>query len=251
MLLAGKNAVIYGGAGNIGGAVARAFAREGAQVFLVGRTASTLDAVAEEIRGAGGKAETAVADAMDEQSVAAHADAVVAAAGSLDITLNVINHGDVQGTPLVEMSIADVEAPVLNGLRTNLVTVKAAARHMIRQRSGVMLFFGGEGDPLRDYDLGGLQIGFQAIEALRRQLAAELGRHGIRTVSLQTSGIVDSIPADMEGAAEIVDGINASTLLGRAATLADVGNAAVFAASDWGRTLTGTKVNISCGSMYD
>jgi NAD(P)-dependent dehydrogenase (short-subunit alcohol dehydrogenase family) len=59
VLLAGKNAVIYGGGGSIGGAVARAFAREGARVFLAGRTLSTLEAVAEEIRSAGGAAETA------------------------------------------------------------------------------------------------------------------------------------------------------------------------------------------------
>jgi NAD(P)-dependent dehydrogenase (short-subunit alcohol dehydrogenase family) len=251
MLLEGKNAVVYGGGGQVGSAVAHAFAAEGARVFLAGRTAARLDAVADEIRAAGGSAAAAVVDALDEAAVAAHAAAVVASAGSLDITLNVIAHGDVQGTPLVEMPLVDFEAPVVTGLRTNFITTKAAAPHMIRQGSGVMLFFGGEGDPVRDYHLGGLQIGFQAIEALRRQLAAELGRHGIRTVSLQTSGIVDTIPSDMEGAAAIVDGITASTLLGRAATRADVGRAAVFAASDWARTLTGTKVNISCGSMYD
>ena len=55
MLLEGKNAVVYGGGGKIGGAVARAFAREGATVHLAGRTAAPLDAVAGEIRAAGGE----------------------------------------------------------------------------------------------------------------------------------------------------------------------------------------------------
>jgi 3-oxoacyl-[acyl-carrier protein] reductase len=45
--------------------------------------------------------------------------------------------------------------------------------------------------------------------------------------------------------------IEAQTLIGRAATLDDVGNAAVFAASDWGRTLTGAILNISCGALID
>ena len=76
MLLEGRNAVIYGGGGAIGGAVARAFAREGATVHLSGRTQETLDAVAEDIRSRGGVAETAVLDALDEEAVDAHADAM-------------------------------------------------------------------------------------------------------------------------------------------------------------------------------
>ena len=90
MLLQGKNAVIYGAGGAIGGAVARAFAREGANVFLAGRTLESLDEVAEEIRSAGGVAETAQVDALDEQAVDQLADAVGASAGGIDISFNVI-----------------------------------------------------------------------------------------------------------------------------------------------------------------
>lgn len=96
MLLDGKRAVIYGGGGAIGGAVARAFGREGAHVFLAGRTLATLEAVAADIRAAGGTADCAVVDALDEAAVDAHADAI----GPLDVSLNVIDYGDVQGTPL-------------------------------------------------------------------------------------------------------------------------------------------------------
>src|SRR3954454_709467 len=98
MLLQGKNAVVYGGGGSIGGAVARAFAREGAQVLLAGRTPATLEAVAGEIRATGGRAETAAVDALDERAVDAHAEAVVAEAGAIDVSFNAIGHGDVQGT---------------------------------------------------------------------------------------------------------------------------------------------------------
>ena len=87
MLLEHKNAVIYGGGGSIGGAVARAFAREGAGVFLAGRTESTLEEVADDIRAARGRVETAVVDALDEEAVDRHAEAVVTEAGSLDISL--------------------------------------------------------------------------------------------------------------------------------------------------------------------
>jgi NAD(P)-dependent dehydrogenase (short-subunit alcohol dehydrogenase family) len=251
VLLENKVAVVYGGAGAIGSAVARAFAREGATVHLAGRTRSTLDAVAEKIRAAGGRAETAEVDAYDEQAVDAHADAVVAASGSLDISMNVVPHGDVQGTPLVEMAVDDFLAPVLNGLRTTFLTARAAARHMVPRKSGVILVFGGYGDPARDYFLGGLQVGFQALDSLRRQFAVELGRHGVRALTLQTGGVPETIPEGFEGRAEIVAGIVGSTVLGRAATFDDVGNVAAFAASDWARTMTGTALNITAGAEID
>ena len=250
MLLENKRAVIYGGGGAIGGAVAEAFAREGARVHLAGRTLERLEAVAERVRSAGGAAETAVVDALDEGAVEAHADAVATRFGSLDVSFNLISHGDVQGTALAEMSLADFERPVITAVRTMFVTTRAAARHMMRQRSGVILVFGGYGDPPRNHHLGGLQVAFQAQEALRRNLSAELGPHGIRVVTLQTSGIPEVI-ASTEFRERIEGQIAAGTLLGRAATLADVGNAAVFAASDWAASMTATKLNISGGSFLD
>jgi 3-oxoacyl-[acyl-carrier protein] reductase len=251
VLLEDRNAVIYGGAGSIRSAVARAFAREGATVHLAGRTPESLDAVADEIRKAGGRAQTAVVDGLDEAAVDAHADAVAASAGSLDISFNLISHGDVQGTPLAEMALADFERPVRNAVRTMFLTARAAARHMIRQRSGVILVFGGYGDPLRDYSLGGLQVAFQAQEALKRNLAAELGPHGIRVLTLQTAGIPESIVAGSDLRDAVTEATVARTMTGRAATLEDVGNAAVFAASDWSATMTATKLNITAGAYVD
>jgi 3-oxoacyl-[acyl-carrier protein] reductase len=254
MLLHDRNAVIYGGGGSIGGAVARAFAREGARVFLAGRTLAAPDAVAADIRSAGGTAETAEVDALDERSVDEHAAAMVAAAGSLDISMNVIAHPYTHGLALAEMSADDFMAPVEVAARTTFITARAAARHMIPRRSGVILAFGGPGDrsaPNRDYFLGGTQVAFDAIETMRRQLAVELGPHGIRVVTLASGGVPDSLPDGVDATGTIAKMIEDQTLLGRAATLEDVGNAAVFAASDWGRTLTAAIVNVSCGALID
>jgi 3-oxoacyl-[acyl-carrier protein] reductase len=251
MLLDGRNAVVYGAGGSIGGASARAFAREGAKVFLAGRTGSTLDRLADEIRAAGGAAETAVVDALDERSVDEHAAAVVERAGSIDISFNLISHGDVQGTPMTEMSLDDYTRPVFNAVRTLFLTSLAAARKVKRQRSGVILVFGGEGDPVRDYYIGGVQVAFTAVEAMRRQLSAELGRHGIRVVTLRTGGVPESIPEGMDGREAIVAGIESETMLGRAATLEDVGNVAAFVASDQARTMTAATVNVSAGALVD
>jgi 3-oxoacyl-[acyl-carrier protein] reductase len=251
MLLDGRNAIIYGGAGSIGAAVARAFAREGARVFLAGRTRATLEAVADEIRAAGGTAETAQLDALDEAAVDEHADAVAAAAGGIDVSLNVIQHGDAQGTPMAQMRLEDYLRPVSTAVSTTFLTTRAAARHMVGQGSGVILLFGGSGDPLRDHYLGGLQTAFHALEAMRRQLASELGPHGVRVVTLRTGGVPESLSQEFGGRVAIAEGIAKQTMLGRAATLEDVGNAAVFAASDWGRTMTAATLNISCGALTD
>ena len=254
MLLENKNAVIYGGAGSIGGAVARAFAGEGARVFLAGRTATTLDQVAGEIRSAGGAAETAVVDALDEDAVDRHADAVAAEAGRIDISFNLITHPHTHGTPLAEMDVDDFMAPVQTAARTTFLTARAAARHMIKQRSGVILAFGGPGDrsgPMRDYYLGGTQVAFDAIETIRRQLAGELGEHRVRVVTLASGGVPESLPEGFEGRQEIVDLIEGQTMLGRAATLEDVGNAAAFAASEKARAMTAAIVNVSAGALVD
>lgn len=249
MLLDGKNAIIYGAGGAIGGAMARAFAAQGARVFLAGRTRATLEKVAAQIREAGGHAETAEVDAMDEAAVDAHADAV----GTIDISVNVTATYDVQGTPMAEMSVDDYLAPVTLPVRSRFLTSRAAARHMIPRRSGVIIFFGGEGDRSihRKYHLGGLVAGFTAVEAMRRQLAGELGPHGIRVITLVTGGVPESLPADFAGRDELIADLTEPTALGRTATLADVGNAAVFAASDWAAALTGATLNVSCGAILD
>jgi 3-oxoacyl-[acyl-carrier protein] reductase len=236
MLLTGKNAVVYGGAGSIGGAVARAFAREGANVFLAGRTAKTLQPVAEEIG-----AEWAVVDALDQAAVDAHADAI----GQIDISFNAISHNDVQGTPMAEMAVDDYLAPVVTAVRTSLITWQAAARH----GAGVILIFGGEGDPPRGYHLGGLQTAFHALEAMRRQFSTE--NRGVRVVTLRTGGVPESIPASFEGREALVKSLDESTLSGHSATLADVGNVAAFVASDQARTMTAATVNVSAGALLD
>jgi 3-oxoacyl-[acyl-carrier protein] reductase len=251
MLLKNKDAVIYGGGGSVGGAVAFAFAREGANVYLAGRTLESLEEVAKQIRSAGGAAETAQVDALDEQAVDEHADAVAASAGGIDISFNLISVGNVQGTPLAEMPLEDFERPVMNAVRTQFLTSRAAARHMISRGSGVILFFGGYGDPVPDYYIGGFQIALGAIDSLRRQLASELGKHGIRAVTLQTGGVPETIPQSFDRREEITEGIVDSTMLGRAATLEDVGNVAAIAASDLARTMTATALNNSCGAIVD
>ena len=136
MLLQNKNAVIYGGGGAIGGAVARAFAREGAKVFLAGRTLAKLDAVAREISAAGGAVETAQVDALDEQTVEKHLEAVIGRAARIDISFNAVGFNEIQGIPLIDLSFEDFIFPITGWSTTVFLTSRAAARRMVRQGTG-------------------------------------------------------------------------------------------------------------------
>jgi NAD(P)-dependent dehydrogenase (short-subunit alcohol dehydrogenase family) len=253
VLLEGKNAVIYGGGGSIGGAVARAFGREGARVFLAGRTPQTLDAIADEIRLAGAAAETAEVDALDERAVDEHAD-TIAVEGGIDISFNLIAHPYTHQVPFQEMEADDFLAPVEVAVRTTFLTARAAARQMIPKRSGAILAFGGSGDrsgPIRDYYLGGTQVAFDAIETMRRQFSVELGPHGVRFVTLESGGVPETLPEGMDEREKIAEMIEGQSLLGRAATLEEIGNVAAFVASDRARSMTAATVNVSAGSLID
>jgi len=249
MLLENKVAIIYGAGGSIGGAAARAFAREGARVFLAGRTKTSLDKVAGGIRAMGGTAETFTVDALDENAVNYFVDTVVEQAGQIDISFNVISYGDIQ-KPLMDLSVEEFMQPILNAMRTQFLTTKAAVRHMSQRGTGVIMHFGG-GGPQTLPGLGGFEVALDAIEGLRRQWAIEFGKQGIRVITMKTGGIVDTIPEGTPGRNEIVDSIQQAAMLNRLATLEDVGNVAAFVASDHARTMTSTEINISCGAIMD
>ncbi len=192
MLLGNKNAVIYGAGGSIGGAVARTFAREGARVFLAGRTRDALGQVAKDIAAGGGQAEVAEVDALDERAVDEHAQAMAAHAGSIDVSVNLVSRGDVQGTALAEMATADFLRPVTTGITANFITARAAARHMIRQGSGVILALD-SGSAHASPMMGGTGPADAAIDTLIRNLALEAGPHGVRALGIWAAGIPDTL----------------------------------------------------------
>ncbi len=260
LLLERKNAVIYGGAGSVGAAVARAFAREGARVFLAGRTRATLDQVAEELSSSGGSVETAEVDALDQRAVDEHADAVAERAGGIDVSFNAISHGDVHGVPLLELSLEDFARPITVAVRSQFLTTRAAARHMTRQGSGVIMAITATTARPALPEIGGTGVTFDAIESQCRQWARELGPHGVRVVWLQTTGLPEALadavypaygtgPADGMTRAELIAWMRRSTQLDRLTSLAELGDAAAFLASDHAAAMTATGVNLTCGHV--
>lgn len=248
-LLQGKTALIYGAGGAIGGAVSRSFAAEGATVYLAGRTESRLEKVARDIRDDGGRAETAVVDALDEEQVDAFVDAAAKKSKRIDISFNAISFGDIQ-QPLMEIDVNDFTQPITLATRTHFLTTRAAAGHMLKQKSGVVLMFGGSG-PQTVAGLGGFKVALDAMEGLRRQWALELGRYGVRVVTMVSGGIIETIPWQVEGREEIVVEIAKAAHLNRTATLADVGNVASFIASDKAGAITDATINLSSGAIVD
>jgi 3-oxoacyl-[acyl-carrier protein] reductase len=242
MLLQDKTAIVYGAAGPVGAAVAGAFAREGARVVLAGRTQQTLARVANQIRDAGGAAQTAVVDVT--AAMRAHAAEAAAASGSIDIAFNAISNDDLQGIRLLDMDLSDFARPVSKAIAAHFTIATVTARHM-QGGGGVILAMGGgrEAIPL----LGGSHVAWSALAGLCRQLAAELGPHGIRVAWLLSPGSPDP------GAATPGDGDPPAggALIGRRPSYQEVANAAVFAASDWAATMTAAEINLTGGAVID
>src|SRR5262245_27269197 len=141
MMLTNKVAVVYGAAGGVGGAVARGFAREGATVFLTGRQRAPVEAVADDIVAAGGSAEAAEVNALDEQAVDRHLQSVIDKAGRVDISFNAvaIPNAGIVGVPLVDLEAEQFALAITTYLTSYLLTARLAARRMIPKKSGVIM----------------------------------------------------------------------------------------------------------------
>jgi NAD(P)-dependent dehydrogenase (short-subunit alcohol dehydrogenase family) len=262
MLLEDKVAVIHGAGGAIGGAVARSFAREGARVFLCGRDARRLDAVAAAIADVGGDAETALVDALDEQAVGEHLDAVVARAGAIDVALNATGPGPArERTPLARMDVGAFAEPIAFYTRANFITATAAARHMADRGAGVIVTLTALPARLPAPMIGGAAPAWAAVEAFSRSLALELGPAGIRVVCLRAHAIPETptIAANFASAARAAGvspeqfraRLEHGTLLKRLPALAEIADTAAFVASDGAGALTASVVNLSAGALAD
>ena len=248
MLLENKNAVVYGAAGAIGGAVARAYADAGARLFLAGRTLETLEKVAADIRASGGTATAARVDAMDKAAVDAHADHVAATAGSIDISFNAVAVDVVQDIPLTDISLEDFLAPVTGLCRTNFLTASAAARHMTAQGSGVIVMLTATAARESRHQMGGFSLACAAVEALTRSLAGEVGRRGVRVAGLRSNFTPETVPGVRD---EDLQQHFHDTLLGRLPRLAELAGTAVYLASPAAGAISGAMVNLSCGAIID
>ena len=262
-MLENKVAVIYGAGGAIGSAVARAFASDGANLFLTGRHLAPVELVAKDVASAGGLAEAAEVDALDEQAMDNHLQSVVEKAGRVDISLNAIGipNTKILGVPLIELDIEQFTLPVTTYTTSYFLTARLAASHMVPNRSGVIMtvtaLHSRTGIPL----VGGYGPAMAAKEALTRDLSAELAPAGIRVVGLRPQAMPDTptIKDAFEPRAKASgmtweqwkESLASRTHPRRLMTLEEVANMAVFLASDKASAMTGTTVNLTMGSLDD
>jgi NAD(P)-dependent dehydrogenase (short-subunit alcohol dehydrogenase family) len=256
-MLNNKVAVIYGAAGAIGGAVARAFASEGAKLFLTGHRLAPVEAVARDI----GSAEAAEVDALDERAVDEHLRSVIDKAGRVDISFNAIGISDVNvvGVPLAELDVEQFSLPIASYTTSYFLTARLAARHMIPNESGVIMNVTALPARTGTRLNGGYGPAMAAKEALTRDLSAELAPQGIRVVGLrphgipQTSTMQEVFDAKASGMTwdQFQEHLANSTHARRVMTLDEVANMAAFLASDRASGMTGTTVNLTMGSLDD
>lgn len=263
MLLQNKVAIVYGAAGAIGGAVARAFASEGATVFVTGRKKASVEVLAKEIQSAGGSAKAAELDALDEKAVDNHLQSVIDKAGRVDISFNAVGISDTEilGTPLVDIDVEQFSLAIATYTRSYFLAARLAARHMIKNKSGVIMTVTAYPARKGTRNNGGYGSAQAAKEALTRDLSTELAPHGIRVVSLRPHGMpetgtmrevfdINAKPAGMTW--EQFQGFLASTTHPRRVMrVEEVANMAVFMASDKASGMTGTIVNLTMGALDD
>ncbi len=263
VILQNKVAVIYGAGGGIGGAVARAFAREGAKLFLTGRRRVPVEAVASEVTSGGGRAEAAAVDALDEQAVDRHLQSVIDKAGRVDISFNAVGIPDTEilGVPLVELDVEQFTLPIMSYATSYFLTARAAARHMVATRSGVIMTVTSLLSRTGVALVGGYGPAQAAKEALTRGLSAELASHGVRVLGLRPQAMPETatIKEAFEPRAKASgmtweqwqEMLASRTHPRRLMTLAEMANVAVFMASDRASGMTGTIVNLTMGSLDD
>ena len=262
MLLENKVAVIYGAGGAIGSAVARAFGYEGARLFLTGRHLPRVEATANDIVSAGGCAETAEVDALDEQAVDTHLRTVIDKAGRIDISFTAIGIPNPKArVPLIELDVEQFSLPIATYTRSYFLTARLAARRMIANRSGVIMIVTSTPSRTGTPFVGGGGPAMAAAEALTRGLSAELAPQGVRVIGLRPQAMPDTrrIKESFESYAKasgmswerFQESLASRTHTHRLSTLEDLANMAVLAACDKASGITGSIVNLTMGSLDD
>lgn len=261
VLLSGKTAIVYGASGAVGGAVARAFAREGARVILSARRREPLDVVSKEIAERGGVVDVMTVDAMDPIAVQRHLDEVIHRYGPVTLMFNAISWDDMQGQALSEMPFDQYFAPIRNSLTTWFHTGTALAKHMAKHGGGAILGITANAGRQPFGGIGGFGVACAAVEHYLRQLAVENGPAQVRVCWVRSPGSPDA-PGVREAWQQYGDqkGLTLEEVhrefardvpLRQITPLAQIANAAVLFASDLAAGMTATMANATGGAQVD
>jgi NAD(P)-dependent dehydrogenase (short-subunit alcohol dehydrogenase family) len=245
--LEGRVALITGGGRGIGRAIARGYAREGADVAIVYvRHPEAAEAVVDELRALGRRSAAYPADTADAQAVRAVVDRVVEDFGRVDVLVN--NAGVLVRSPFLEMAPEDLDRVVAVNLRGPFHCAQAVARHMVRQGGGVIINITSEAARRTLPDLSAYGATKAGVVHLTRCMAVELAPYGIRVNSIAPGMTETDInrerlkdPAFRESRLQRIP-------LRRIADPEDLVEVAILLASDGSRMMTGADVAVDGGS---
>lgn len=264
-MLAGRNAVIFGGSGAIGSAVAHVLAREGARVQLGARHEEPLDQIAQEIRRTGGKADVFSVDALDEKGMF---DAVAQTAqrtGDIDIVVNATGFMHDQGKELSELSHAEFVQGYSPFLTAQFNISKAISPWMGRKREGAFITVVAPAGAMAIPGHLGHIVACAGMEAFSKALASEWGPRNIRVLCLRAHAIAGAIEAgsytgqlfapkaEAMGLSvnDWLGGAAQATMLGRLPTLSQVAETIAFLSSHHAGAMTAATVNMTAGATVD
>lgn len=261
MLLSSRIAIVYGASGAVGGAVARAFAREGARVILSARRREPLELISKEIGERGGVADVMTVDAMDPVAVQRHLDEATQRHGPVNLMFNAIPWDDFQGQALSDMPFDQFFAPIRNSMTTWFHTGTALAKHMTKHAGGTILGITANAGRQPFGGVGGFGVACAAVEHYLRQLAVENGPARVRVCWVRSPGSPDApgvrdawqqYGAEKGLSFEEVHREYAKDVPLRQITpLAQIANAAVLLASDLAAGMTATMANATGGAQVD
>jgi NAD(P)-dependent dehydrogenase (short-subunit alcohol dehydrogenase family) len=255
-----KVAIVTGGGKGIGKAIAKAFVSEGAAVVLAATTVSKLEETVQEFQAMGGRAKAIPTDLREEKQIIAMVSETMKAFGRIDI---LVNNSGIAGPTcnVVDLKLEDWSQVFAIDLTGSMLCSREALKHMIPQKSGIIINIAAEGGRSGDGRSGyPMRAPYccakMGVIGLTETLAQEVGEYNIRVNAISAAGVrgarSDSV---IRGRAE-AQGIPFEEMRKRSAALYslgrlteeyELGNCAVFLASDESSAITGQTIIAHCG----
>ncbi|OBY25368.1 SDR family oxidoreductase [Leisingera sp. JC1] len=245
MRLAGKTAIVTGGASGFGAGIVRKFLSEGARVMIADINGAAAEAMAAEH---GGNAIAQTVDVSDSTSVNAMAEAALAAFGQLDILVN--NAGVTHlPSPLEEISEADFDRVLGVNVKSVYLTARALVPHMKANRRGAILNVASTAGVSPRPNLNWYNASKGWMITATKTMAVELAPYGVRVNAINpVAGETPLLKSFMgEDTPEMRAKFLSTIPIGRFSTPEDMGNAACFLCSDEASMVTGVAMEVDGG----
>lgn len=246
-VLDGKVALVTGAGKNIGRAIALTLARDGATVVVNGRSdQAAIEAVAREIRDAGGRAEAILADVSTADQVARMADQVASSLGGVDILVS--NAGLRRQTPFLQMSLEEWREILSVALDGAFILTRAFVPQMLARGGGSIIALSGISTHVGTPHRAHVSASKAGLEGLIRALAVELGAQGIRA-NCVAPGAVDTVRGVSAGVMPQTLGRDEGIPMRRKAAVQEIADVVRMLAGPEGGYVTGQTIHVNGGAF--